>query len=143
MSQLVVNNLSVRFDDFVAVNNLSFQLAAGEIGCLLGPSGCGKTTVLRTIAGFELPSDGEVILGNQLVSSSTQFIATEQRRVGLVFQDFALFPHLSIKDNIAFGLNHLNSGARKQRVIELLEWVNLSDLIDKYPHQLENNSASP
>lgn len=136
MSQVKVNNLSVFFDDLMAVNDLSFQLAAGEIGCLLGPSGCGKTTVLRTIAGFESPSNGEIVLHNQLVSSPTHFIATEQRRVGMVFQDFALFPHLSIEQNIAFGLNQLNNGARKQRVRELLDWVNLSELIDKFPHQL-------
>lgn len=134
--QLKIDSLVVRYKSLVAVDRLSLQLATGEIGCLLGPSGCGKTTVLRTIAGFETPDAGEIILHDRSVSKAEFSIPTEHRNVGMVFQDFALFPHLTVHQNIAFGLNRLSSSQQNTRVSELLDWTELSPLAYKYPHQL-------
>lgn len=118
------------------VHGLSFSLERGEIGCLLGPSGCGKTTVLRTIAGFEALTHGSIVLGGRSLSEKGYTAAPETRNVGVVFQDYALFPHLSIEDNIAFGLRKLSSGEREQRVSRLLDLVGLSVQRSKYPHEL-------
>src|SRR2546423_8084189 len=90
-----------------AIRDISFAAREGEILCLLGPSGCGKTTILRAIAGFEPVCSGQLFLSGQLVSSPDIMIPTENRRVGMVFQEYALFPHLRVQDNIAFGLHHL------------------------------------
>ena len=133
--QLAINNLSIRFGSLAAVDQLSFQLQPGEIGCLLGPSGCGKTTVLRTIAGFEMPKAGEVVLNRNTVSSPHWKMATEKRQVGMVFQDFALFPHLTVAENIRFGLTGTSS-SKRQRVKNLLQLVDLTGTERKYPHEL-------
>ncbi|MDP1557780.1 MAG: ABC transporter ATP-binding protein [Nitrosomonas sp.] len=118
------------------VNDLSLTLEKGAIGCLLGPSGCGKTTVLRCIAGFEPVSAGEIFLSGVKVSSADFFMPPEQRRMGMVFQDYALFPHLDVATNIGFGLHRLSRTESKLRVDELLEIVGLSDVAKKYPHEL-------
>lgn len=136
MTQLQVKNLTVRFGELTAVNDVSFSLEPGEIGSLLGPSGCGKTTVLRAIAGFEQPASGEVILHGQSVSRAGWALAAEKRRVGMVFQDFALFPHLNVADNIGFGLRGLDSKDRKRRIDELLDLVGLGGQDKKFPHTL-------
>ena len=117
-----------------SVRGLSFSLARGTIGCLLGPSGCGKTTVLRCIAGFETPSAGRILLNGELVSSIQTNLPPEKRRIGMVFQEHALFPHLSAAGNIAFGLS--KEPVRNQRVQELADLTGLADLLDKYPHEL-------
>ena len=104
MSLLELKNISHAYGDHAVVSDLSCALEQGAIGCLLGPSGCGKTTVLRAIAGFERISRGEIHLNGRVVSSSGLHLPPEQRRIGMVFQDYALFPHLSVADNIAFGL---------------------------------------
>jgi len=119
-----------------AVQNISFSAREGEILCLLGPSGCGKTTILRAIAGFEPVQSGEIFLSGRLVSSSSETIPTEQRHVGMVFQEYALFPHLSAGDNIAFGLGHLARPERAQRVQEMLHLTGLKGLERRYPHEL-------
>jgi iron(III) transport system ATP-binding protein len=116
--------------------DLNFQLHAGEIGCLLGPSGCGKTTVLRLIAGFERPSTGSVTLDAEIVADATHFVAPEARGIGYVFQDFALFPHLNVAKNVAFGLRSMNDADTKQRVHEMLELVGLARFAERYPHEL-------
>jgi iron(III) transport system ATP-binding protein len=136
MTQLQVKNLTVRFDELSAVNDVSFSLEPGEIGSLLGPSGCGKTTVLRAIAGFEQPAGGEVLLHGKPVSRAGWALAAEKRRVGMVFQDFALFPHLNVADNIGFGLRGLDSKDRKRRIDELLDLVGLGGQDKKFPHTL-------
>jgi iron(III) transport system ATP-binding protein len=118
------------------VHGLSFALDKGEIGCLLGPSGCGKTTVLRAIAGFEALIDGSITLGGRKLSEKNYTAAPETRNVGVVFQDYALFPHLSIEDNIAFGLRKLPASEREQRVSHLLNLVGLTNQRRKYPHEL-------
>ena len=119
-----------------AVNGLSLRLPQGSIGCLLGPSGCGKTTALRAIAGFE-PIDGGSIRAHGRVLSERGFTASpEQRRIGMVFQDYALFPHLNVRDNIAFGLHRLPGAARDKRAREMVEAVGLLEHEQQFPHQL-------
>ena len=117
-----------------AVRGVSFTLPRGAIGCLLGPSGCGKTTVLRCIAGFETPAAGRILLNGIVVSSASQSLAPEQRRIGMVFQEHALFPHLSAAKNIAFGL--AQKDLAEKRVRELAELTGIPELLDKYPHEL-------
>lgn len=121
----------------IAVRDVSFDLAPGQIGCLLGPSGCGKTTLLRAIAGFSPLHAGEIRLDGRVVSDAAQHcLPPEQRRVGVVFQDYALFPHLRVSDNIAFGLTTLARSSREQRVRDMLTLVHLEDEAQRYPHQL-------
>lgn len=118
------------------VHGLSFTLARGEIGCLLGPSGCGKTTVLRAIAGFESLLDGRIALGGRDLSCHGHTAPPETRHVGVVFQDYALFPHLSVWENISFGLHKLTLSERKARVDKLLSLVGLDSHARQYPHEL-------
>jgi iron(III) transport system ATP-binding protein len=112
------------------------NLGQGEIGCLLGSSGCGKSTVLRTICGFENIKAGEIQLRDKVVSSLSFHLPPNQRRVGMVFQDFALFPHINVLDNIAFGLQHLPSQQRSSVAMEWLKRVSLADKANAYPHEL-------
>ena len=119
-----------------AVQGISFAAREGEILCLLGPSGCGKTTILRAIAGFEPVRSGQLFLSGQLVSSPDTMIPTENRRVGMVFQEYALFPHLRVQDNIAFGLRHLARSERTARVQEMLRLTGLEGFERRYPHEL-------
>jgi len=118
------------------IRGLSLSLNKGTIGCLLGASGCGKTTVLRCIAGFEPVQAGEIWLNGQLVSRRGVLLPTEARHVGMVFQDYALFPHLTVAENIAFGLHDGDRAARARRVDEVLEIVRLGGLRDQYPDEL-------
>ena len=118
------------------LNSLSFSLERGQIGCLLGASGCGKTTVLRCIAGFEPIAAGEIRLNGVLVSRRNFSVPTESRRIGMVFQDYALFPHLDIAANIAFGLHGTSRPQRELRVAELLDIVGLGNSGAKFPHEL-------
>ena len=134
--QLILKDVSVAFDEHAVVRDVGFELAAGEIGCLLGPSGCGKTTLLRAIAGFEPIARGEIRLDGRTVSRPDHTLAPEKRRVGMVFQDFALFPHLSVEQNIAFGLRRMDKAARRTRIDELLDLVSMQDRRRHYPHQL-------
>ncbi len=119
-----------------AVQEISFAAREGEILSLLGPSGCGKTTILRAIAGFEPVRSGQLFLSGQLVSSPDVMIPTENRRVGMVFQEYALFPHLRVQDNIAFGLRHLDRSERAARVQEMLRLTGLEGFERRYPHEL-------
>jgi len=118
------------------VHDLSFALQRGEIGCLLGPSGCGKTTVLRAIAGFESLIAGRIALGGKELSNAQHTTVPEARHVGVVFQDYALFPHLSVSDNIGFGLRKLSASERNLRIKKLLELVGLQTQEKKFPHEL-------
>ncbi|RZU00223.1 iron(III) transport system ATP-binding protein [Advenella incenata] len=120
----------------VVVDGYTMQVPAGEIVCLLGPSGCGKTTVLRAIAGFEPVYAGQILLDGQVIAEPDRMVEPEHRRIGMMFQDYALFPHLTIEQNVAFGLRKQTQQARRQRVDELLELVRLADLRDRYPHEL-------
>jgi iron(III) transport system ATP-binding protein len=136
MSHLELTHIDLAYGDQKIVRNLSMRLDKGRIGCLLGPSGCGKTTVLRCIAGFETVTAGEIHLDGTLVSSRDHHVAPEQRRIGMVFQDYALFPHLSVADNIGFGLRRLDAAARRERIAELLAIVGLVGQGHKYPHEM-------
>ncbi|MDN5942711.1 MAG: ABC transporter ATP-binding protein, partial [Nitrospira sp.] len=119
-----------------AVQEISFAAREGEILCLLGPSGCGKTTILRAIAGFEPVRSGQLFLSGQLVSSPEVMAPTENRRVGMVFQEYALFPHLRVQDNIAFGLHRLARNERASKVQEMLRLTGLEGFERRYPHEL-------
>jgi iron(III) transport system ATP-binding protein len=133
---LEVENLRHAYGDHEVVRGLNFSLPRGAIGCLLGPSGCGKTTVLRCIAGFESIQAGEIRLAGRIVSGAGVMVPPEKRRVGMVFQDYALFPHLTVAANIAFGLHAAPAEDRAARVGELGELVGLSAALDKYPHEI-------
>ena len=136
MAHLNLNRIDLAFGHHLVVRQLSLSLETGRIGCLLGPSGCGKTTVLRCIAGFERLAAGEIRLDGTLVSTPAQTLPPERRRIGMVFQDYALFPHLSVADNIAFGLRGIDATARQARVEELLVLVGLGDQGHKFPHEM-------
>ena len=131
---LEVRDLHHSYGSHQVVAGLSFSLARAAIGCLLGPSGCGKTTVLRCIAGFEAVQAGEIRLAGQVVSGRGTMVPPEKRRIGMVFQDYALFPHLTVAANIAFGLH--SDPRRGARVRELGELVGLAAALDKYPHEI-------
>jgi iron(III) transport system ATP-binding protein len=118
------------------VQDISFELAQGEIACLLGPSGCGKTTLLRAIAGFLSPHLGEIWLKSTIASTPGKVLSPEKRNVGVVFQDYALFPHLTVQKNIEFGLHKQSPASRLTRSTELLKLIGLSDLAGRYPHEL-------
>jgi iron(III) transport system ATP-binding protein len=119
-----------------AADHVSLRLTTGQIGVLIGPSGCGKTSLLRAIAGLERPSGGSIWVQDRLLSGPGLHMAPEDRQIGMVFQDYALFPHLSVADNIAFGIKHLGTAARKERVAELLDVVGLAHAAQRAPHQL-------
>ncbi len=133
---LSVNNIHLSYGRLSVVRGLSFSLDRGEIGCLLGASGCGKTTALRAIAGFERLLSGEITIGDQLVSSADVMVAPERRSVGMVFQDQALFPHLRVLDNVAFGLRSMAAEERAIELERLLELTGLTGLGQRYPHEL-------
>jgi len=125
-----------RFGDRPALDGVSFALEEGEIGCLLGPSGCGKTTALRCIAGFESLDSGEVRSRGRLLAGPGVNVPPHERGIGLVFQDHALFPHLTARGNVEFGLQLLARAERRQRASELLEMVGLADCMESYPAEL-------
>jgi iron(III) transport system ATP-binding protein len=133
---LEVRNITHAYDARPVLEALSCNLESGMIGCLLGPSGCGKTTVLRCIAGFESIKHGEIILRGETMSSAGRTVPAERRRIGMVFQDYALFPHLTISRNIAFGLRSASAAERAARVTELLDIIGLSQVPTRYPHEL-------
>ncbi|MFQ3189730.1 MAG: iron(III) transport system ATP-binding protein [Paraglaciecola sp.] len=133
---LSLKNVSVSYQKTQAVEDVTFELGVGEIGCLLGPSGCGKTSLLRAVAGFEKIADGNISLRDQIVSAKHSHVEPEKRRVAVVFQDYALFPHLSVAQNIAFGLHEYSNKDKFQRVTELLILVGLPGYDSRYPHAL-------
>lgn len=131
---LEVEALTCHYDSQLVLEEVGFRLNPGEIGCILGPSGCGKSTLLRTIAGFHPISAGEIRLAGKLLASRTQSIPPEKRQIGMVFQDYALFPHLTVLDNVRFGLGRGKEAMA--RALGLLELVGLADLARRYPHEL-------
>jgi iron(III) transport system ATP-binding protein len=136
MNLLQLSNVSHSYGSHRVVSDLSFDLARGAIGCLLGPSGCGKTTVLRAIAGFERITHGEIRVNGAVVSGPGTHVPPERRRIGMVFQDYALFPHLRVAENVGFALRRMSEAERAARVGELLATVGLERLRRSYPHEL-------
>ncbi len=134
--QLELEQVRHHYGELEALCGLSMRLDEGQIGCLLGPSGCGKSTALRCIAGFEPVSGGVIRLGDEEVSSTGAHVPPEQRRVGMVFQDHALFPHLSVLGNVMFGLVHLARAQRERAARKMLTLVGLADSAGRLPHAL-------
>ena len=132
-SMIRLTGATKRFGDVVAVDGASLDVARGEVLALLGPSGCGKTTLLRLVAGFERPDEGTVEVAGHAVAGAGDWVPPERRRVGMVFQDYALFPHLTVAENVGFGLPRRRRAAR---VAALLAVVGLSEQGRRYPHQL-------
>jgi iron(III) transport system ATP-binding protein len=135
---LVVESLQKRFGSSTAVDGVSLDLVAGEHLALIGPSGCGKSTILLLIAGLLRPDGGVVRLGERTVAGEGTWVEPDRRRVGMVFQDYALFPHLDVAANIAFGLDRLSRGEQTARVAEVLGLVGLEELAGRYPHELSS-----
>ncbi|MBV1868848.1 MAG: ABC transporter ATP-binding protein [Marinosulfonomonas sp.] len=133
--RLEVRNLMRHFDGRLAVDDVSLRVMPGQVTCLLGPSGCGKTTTLRIIAGVDQQDSGEVLVDGALISDESTFMPPEARSIGLMFQDFALFPHLSVAENVAFGLTGPKPEQQK-RVADLLKRVDMAAAVDAYPHEL-------
>lgn len=134
--RLEIRNLRRAFNGRAVVDDVSFSIQPGQVTCLLGPSGCGKSTTLRMIAGVEMQDSGEIYVDGSLVCDTIFRLPPERREIGLMFQDFALFPHLSVADNVAFGLKSFTKSEKRARVEELLARVDMMRFIDGYPHQL-------
>ncbi len=128
------DQISKRFSRTPAVRNVTLTVERGQILALLGPSGCGKTTTMRLIAGFEAPDSGSITVGERVVADSTRFVPPEQRQVGMVFQNYALFPHLTVAANVAYGL--AREVVRSTRVEEMLDLVGLAGMGKRMPHEL-------
>ncbi len=133
---LEVSNIAISYGNKKVVDNISFCLKKGEISCLIGESGVGKTTVLRSIAGFEPITSGNIKLNGNIISSPSKIVAPEMRKVAMVFQDYALLPHLNVEENISFGIRKMDTRKKQQRVQEMIELVKLNRLNRYYPHQL-------
>ena len=135
-ASLAFEGVERRFGEAVALAGVSLAIEPGEIVCLLGPSGCGKTTLLRIASGIERPTAGRVLINEQEVAGPSRFVPPEKRNVGLMFQDFALFPHLSIIDNVTFGLRFLPAAAARREGLAVLSRVGLEAFADEYPDTL-------
>ncbi|MGL4713552.1 MAG: ABC transporter ATP-binding protein, partial [Shewanella sp.] len=118
------------------LNGLSLSVAQGEILALLGPSGCGKTTLLRAVAGLQAISQGDIQINGRIMSGDSLFVPSERRGIGMIFQDYALFPHLTVAENILFGVVKLSAVARQARLDDMLTLVKLEGLAQRYPHEL-------
>lgn len=136
---LQVRSVSKRFGDCPAVTDVSLVVPTGQQLALLGPSGCGKTTLLRMIAGLESPDEGEIVIGGDVVADPSSNVAPEARRVGMVFQDWALFPHMTVIRNVSYGLTKQQAAAG--RAMEALRLVHMEHLADRRPHELSAGQA--
>ena len=134
--EVTCERIGYRIDGNAILNDISFTAKSGSVTCLLGPSGSGKTTLLRIIAGMEWQSAGQVLLDGREISGDSEFLPPEQRGIGLVFQDYALFPHLSIIENVRFGLRHLKRAARQEQAMRMLARVGLEHRANDYPNAL-------
>ncbi|WP_299874785.1 ABC transporter ATP-binding protein [uncultured Sulfitobacter sp.] len=134
--RLEIKDLRRSFAGRTVVDGVSLRIMPGQVTCLLGPSGCGKSTTLRMIAGVEMQDSGTIHVDGKLICDTIFRLPPEQREIGLMFQDFALFPHLSVADNVGYGLRQGTKGQKRERIAELLDRVDLLRFIDGYPHQL-------
>ena len=133
---LSIKNLTCKYDSQTILESLSLEVEHGEIVCLLGASGCGKTTLLKAIAGLLPLSSGVMSLNCQVIDDAANWLPPEQRNIGMIFQDYALFPHLTVNQNVAFGLRDMSEQDKTAKVQEMLELVHLDQFGDRYPHQL-------
>lgn len=129
-------SFTYRNADAYVIKGFNLGVEKGEIVSIVGLSGSGKSTVLRLIAGLEIPNWGSISINNRVIVDNTTFLPPERRNIGMVFQDYALFPHLTVGENIAFGISKLAGKERSNRVSELLELINMAEYEDRYPHQL-------
>lgn len=136
MTVLAIENLHVSYQDIEVIKALELSIETGEIVALFGPSGCGKTTVLKSVAGLLEQAKGEIEIAGRKVLSGKKSVPTEKRKVGLIFQDYALFPHLTVAENIAFGLSAKDKEKNKQKVQQMLALIKLEQYADSYPSQL-------
>jgi len=136
MSEVRLTGVSRSFGSTRAVDGVSLQVHSGELVAVLGPSGCGKTTLLRLIAGFERPAAGSVSVGGVEMAGPERFVPPDKRRIGMVFQDYALFPHLTVRSNVAFGLARRERDEREALTRRTLELVGLQHRAECYPHEL-------
>jgi iron(III) transport system ATP-binding protein len=136
MSSLILQGVSYAYNETKVVDDLDLTLGKDEIVCLLGASGCGKTTTLKAIAGLIEAKQGQVFIDGKLVSDANTFVSPEHRNIGMMFQDYALFPHLTVANNIGFGLSGMSKTDKQARVDEMLKLVHLVGCADRYPHQL-------
>ncbi len=132
MTDLLVEHISFAYGNTQILKDVSFTAKSGELTCLIGPSGCGKTTLLRLIAGLEPIQQGHIKMGNEALN----LVPARKRRIGFVFQQPSLFPHLSVRDNITFGIRDISKSEQIARSDELLEMIELKDLAGRFPHQL-------
>ncbi len=135
-SALSISNLTCRYNEINILSQLSLDVDSGEIVCLLGASGCGKTTLLKSIAGLLPLSEGEMNLNGKIITDSATWLPPEQRNIGMIFQDYALFPHLTVSENIGFGLRDWDKQRAEEKIESMLRLVHLSGFGDRYPHQL-------
>ena len=135
-SLLQCEDIDISFGNHQVLNNLHMDLYPGEILSILGPSGCGKTTLLRIIAGLENPSRGTIYLKNQKIFDESTNLEASKRNIGMIFQDYALFPHLSVEKNILFGISHLNSKIQAENLERVQKLTRLDGLLKRYPHEL-------
>ncbi len=133
---LSIQDLTCQYDTQTVLESLSLEVDQGEIVCLLGASGCGKTTLLKAIAGLLPLTSGHMSLNCVTIDDGANWLAPEKRNIGMIFQDYALFPHLTVEQNVGFGLRTLSATERKIKVQEMLDLVHLSEFGDRYPHQL-------
>lgn len=138
---LKVQGISAAYDKTPTIEDINFNLAEGELACLLGPSGCGKTTILRTISGFQNLLTGSITLHDKVLASNSVNVLPEKRGVGMVFQEHALFPHLTLKKNIGFGLHRISRDERNKKVSAMLDLIGMSGLGDRYPHELSGGQS--
>ena len=138
MSKVVFENLTKKYKSSLVLNNFNLEIESGELIALLGPSGCGKTTTLQLLAGFISPDGGRIIVNDEVISSDKQALPPEKRSMSLIFQSYAIWPHLSVFDNVAFGLKLKKIGKKeiKERVFRALSLVHLEKLSDRYPSEL-------
>ncbi|BDR12527.1 ABC transporter ATP-binding protein [Vibrio sp. STUT-A11] len=133
---LSIKNLTCHYDDQTVLESLSLEVEQGQIVCLLGASGCGKTTLLKAVAGLLPLSSGQMSLNSLIIDDGENWLPPEQRNIGMIFQDYALFPHLTVAENIAFGLKNETAQQKLLKVEEMLGLVHLKGYGDRYPHQL-------
>ncbi|MCL4160174.1 UNVERIFIED_CONTAM: hypothetical protein GTU68_051261, partial [Idotea baltica] len=138
---LKLADVSAAYDKDLTIDKISFSLAEGELGCLLGPSGCGKTTILRTISGFLSLTSGRIELDDKLLVDPKNSVLPEHRNIGMVFQDHALFPHLTIAKNIGFGLHKNRPEERQQKVSRMLDLIGMAGYQNRYPHELSGGQS--